>query len=465
MRRSRRQGCGLRPSWPFRGSPLAPLVLLIGASFPGAASAQPEYDAHVVEPWDASYQFATSTIGDLNDLNVAVGSAYFEGTTTARFLWTPEDGKMAADVGGSHINNSGVTAAGSAIYWSPGVYELIPHPGGGAGIGIRDLSNQNVVCGTAGISERTLAFVWDATNGSRYLEDLGVPPTTWRAYAINDAGLLAGSRSLTGEPGDEKSFVLDVPAERYIDLHGMLNPSGTGITRAVDVSDNGNVAGEGSYNDGSDIAGFLWSEAAGFTFLPGLGGGRPMDVHPRAVNSEGTLVGAALDGGLEWRAFIWNADYGLRDLEDLATLPAGFNLEEAKAINENGWIVARGFWGQAWGPERAVVFVPRGGTTAVADAASVDSGPIATVRVAPDLAGAGARVAFRLPAASAVRLGVYDVLGRSVAVLIDGSRAAGQHIAHWDGATAAGRRTAGGVYFVRLVTDRSQVVERFVRLP
>lgn len=51
---------------------------------------------------------------------------------------------------------------------------------------------------------------------------------------------------------------------------------------------------------------------------------------------------------------------------------------------------------------------------------------------------------FRLAAAGAVRLSVYDVRGREVAVLVDGSLAAGTHEAHLDA-----RRLASGTYFVR----------------
>ena len=56
---------------------------------------------------------------------------------------------------------------------------------------------------------------------------------------------------------------------------------------------------------------------------------------------------------------------------------------------------------------------------------------------------------FMLPTAQAVRLAVYDVLGREVAVLVDGVRPAGPHAVAFD---AAG--LPSGVYLYRLeVTD------------
>lgn len=424
------------------------------------AASQPLFDAYVVEPWDDSYSLASSHIGDLNDLNVGVGTAHFQGATAEPFLWTPAEGKDVADVGPDDINDLGVTASFGRIWWAPGNSQAIPHPDGGVGVRIRDLNNANVVCGDAPVTERPRAFVWDAVNGSRWLEDLGVPSTTWHAYAINDAGLLAGSRSLTGEPGDEQAFVLDVPAERTIDIHAMLNPSGTGITRVLDVAENGVVAGEGSYEDGTAIAGFIWSEAAGFTFLPGLNGGDAADVHPNAVNETGTVVGSAIDGGGEWRAFIWNAAYGMRDLESLATLPPGFNLEEATVINGNGWVVARGFWSAVWGPDRAVVFAPQ--STVDAPTALDPTGP--ALRVARSAHGS-ADIRFLIASATVVRLGVFDVQGRRVASLADGLHAAGEHRASWAGTTGRGAPAGPGVYFVRLRAGTFEAVERFVRLP
>ena len=55
-------------------------------------------------------------------------------------------------------------------------------------------------------------------------------------------------------------------------------------------------------------------------------------------------------------------------------------------------------------------------------------------------------ITFTLPARSAVSLVVYDVLGRRVATLVDGSLSAGPHLAVWDG-----RACASGVYFYRLL--------------
>ena len=61
-------------------------------------------------------------------------------------------------------------------------------------------------------------------------------------------------------------------------------------------------------------------------------------------------------------------------------------------------------------------------------------------------------VSYQLPVVSDVRLGVYDLLGREVAVLVDGHRTAGTYSVRWD---ASG--FASGVYFYRL--NAGQYVE------
>ncbi len=59
-------------------------------------------------------------------------------------------------------------------------------------------------------------------------------------------------------------------------------------------------------------------------------------------------------------------------------------------------------------------------------------------------------IRYSVPARSHVRLGVYDVTGREVAVLHNGVRASGSHELSWDGTDGGGRPLSTGVYFLRL---------------
>jgi hypothetical protein len=71
-------------------------------------------------------------------------------------------------------------------------------------------------------------------------------------------------------------------------------------------------------------------------------------------------------------------------------------------------------------------------------------------------------VSYALPQAGAVRLTVCDVRGREVAVLDDGSMAAGEHTATWHGHDAQGRGLPSGLYLAVLRTDAGVSTQKLV---
>jgi spore coat protein A len=60
------------------------------------------------------------------------------------------------------------------------------------------------------------------------------------------------------------------------------------------------------------------------------------------------------------------------------------------------------------------------------------------------------RITFELPAADYAVLRVFDVKGRLVKTLAEGSFSAGLHVLDWDGKDNSGRNLATGIYFYRL---------------
>jgi hypothetical protein len=68
-------------------------------------------------------------------------------------------------------------------------------------------------------------------------------------------------------------------------------------------------------------------------------------------------------------------------------------------------------------------------------------------------------IEYDLPYAAHVRLAVFDLLGREVALLVDEMLAQGTHTVHWD----AGARPSG-VYFYRLLAGRFQKTRKLVVL-
>jgi hypothetical protein len=59
-------------------------------------------------------------------------------------------------------------------------------------------------------------------------------------------------------------------------------------------------------------------------------------------------------------------------------------------------------------------------------------------------------VAYSLPTATDVTLGVYDLLGRQVAHLVNGHHVAGSYKISWSGRDDSGNKVSSGVYFYRL---------------
>jgi hypothetical protein len=108
----------------------------------------------------------------------------------------------------------------------------------------------------------------------------------------------------------------------------------------------------------------------------------------------------------------------------------------------------------ATGPARFVVTVePRGATAG-------EHGPQTALALGapqPNPASESATVGYALPEAGLVRLSVVDLLGREVAVLDAGDRAAGPHTARLDA-----HHLAPGVYVVRLATAGRVLTRRVV---
>ncbi|MEL7362985.1 MAG: T9SS type A sorting domain-containing protein, partial [Bacteroidota bacterium] len=77
----------------------------------------------------------------------------------------------------------------------------------------------------------------------------------------------------------------------------------------------------------------------------------------------------------------------------------------------------------------------------------------------PNPTSGAATVRYGLPSAGEVRISVYDALGRTVAVLVDGTREAGWHEVALDGTALA-----SGVYLVRAEYGSEVVVQRLTRV-
>ena len=80
----------------------------------------------------------------------------------------------------------------------------------------------------------------------------------------------------------------------------------------------------------------------------------------------------------------------------------------------------------------------------------------------PNPASVVATIRFGVEQRSDTRLGVYDVAGRRVRMLAEGSMDAGVYSLTWDGRDDASRRVAAGVYIAKLETGGQRLTQKLV---
>jgi hypothetical protein len=98
-------------------------------------------------------------------------------------------------------------------------------------------------------------------------------------------------------------------------------------------------------------------------------------------------------------------------------------------------------------------FLPQAPLSGVGDGLP---GALRLLPAAPNPFNPATTLSFTLPAAGPVRLTIFDLAGRLVATLVDGTLDAGTHSAVWDARDGNGRSQASGVYIARLQAgDRS----------
>lgn len=100
---------------------------------------------------------------------------------------------------------------------------------------------------------------------------------------------------------------------------------------------------------------------------------------------------------------------------------------------------------------------------------AVDAGEAPAVRLAlaqnhPNPFRAGTQIPFVLPRTESVRLDIYDVTGRLVRRLVDGTLPAGDHAIGWDGRTSGMASMPSGVYLYRLEAGGEAIERRMLLL-
>ena len=256
------------------------------------------------------------------------------------------------------------------------------------------------------------------------------------ALAVGPDGKLyaGGDFDVIPQPFFGESF----PNVAQIDASGEWAAVGEGLpwpVRSLAAGADGRLYAGGSpiYLGDTGAAVFAdgaWAALPGGPWDGGLSG-------PVVVGSEGAVYAAGPAGDGATRLARW--DPGLRAWTALGDVSGPVY---ALAFDPERDLYVGGAFSRAGGVFSPHVALRTGvGPTDAKTAPAADFG----VTVAPNPASGRVRLAYALPEAGAVRLAVYDVLGREVAAVLDGLRPAGPGEAAFD---AGG--LAPGVYVVRL---------------
>jgi probable HAF family extracellular repeat protein len=275
----------------------------------------------------------SSAASDINDAGQIAGYVWDQRSTAVAMLWVGDKAILIDTLGGDQstalaINESGQVVGASAI--------------------------------EAGSFEQH-ALLWDEEG----LEDLGTLPggTTSRATGINADGVIVGSSTIegaveNGPPIQHPVLWLDREA---IDL-GLI---GGTFGEATDINASGQIVGLSTTGDGQIPFGpgthaVLWQDEQ-IIDLGTLAEGESSAAE--AINASGVIVGSSMvvageSSGQpgERHAFVWQNGV-MTDLNDLISANAGWEIEYAYDVNDEGAIVGTGILN---GEPRAFILTPSG---------------------------------------------------------------------------------------------------------
>jgi hypothetical protein len=338
-----------------RGVRLAVVVATAVAVAPaGSAGAQSSY--RVVELGTAP-GFNATTGDDINASGQVAGTLHGGVSSEKRsaFAWDPSSGLRALGefagrgTEGGGINDRGVVtgaAPSGHVYFGQTAFRWTATAGfenlGPAGFP-SGINNAGEVVGT------TLGPAWVRWDAAGQVQPFGSLPYIYGSpRAINNDGQIVGFA-----PGGGPAQIWDPQTGL-----GRLPPfpGGLGAT-AYDINDPGHATGNAGVpyvtklKRGTSAPCGLRANSCAVIWRDG----RPTAVGPDGsygygINNEDHVVGQFLDGSNAFRAFL-SRDGVFSDLNQL--VPAGTPfLEEARAINDAGWILANG-------QSRAFVLIPR----------------------------------------------------------------------------------------------------------
>jgi probable HAF family extracellular repeat protein len=328
------------------------LVIALGVSIFTATTAATRFYYSITDlgTLGGSESYAMS----INDMGQIVGASQTSNGDSQAFLW---QGGAMTDIGTAagynnsiaiDINNAGQVLGGttsqapvlvsSPFLWSNNTITTLPDPEICFASGINDAEQIVGLCIIVGTNYASAVFL----PGGSIILDL---PSS--AYDINNSGQVVGAFN---------PEIVDVNTnndyEAFLWQDGTATELGTlGGTNSVAyaVNDVGQVVGK-AQNTTGDFHAFFWDGAmqdlgtlANYTSSVAYG-----------INNKGRVVGTATNSSGSSHAFV-RLNNGMRDLNNLIPANSGWELIEARDINNNGRIVG---YGTVNGENHAFVLTP-----------------------------------------------------------------------------------------------------------
>lgn len=349
----------MRPKAPIVWAALCMVAVLGEAARPARAGSVPAYAIMDIGPADGASWSQGTAIGS-SGLITGIAPT---GRATQAFLGLPSGsmvslGSLVGPQGtsiGRGINGAGVVVGGSdyqsgmirAFRSDGGSMSDLGTLSGGSWSEAVAINDANQIAGTGNRADgRTVAFRIGA-DGS--FTDLGMIDggLMSRAFGINALGQVVGES--IDRYGISRAFFYD-DGKGMIDL-GTIPGGGGAVARAI--NNDGLITGTATDSSGRDVA-FIGTAGEPLAALGVLPGGSSS--FGLAINNRGEVVGRSA-GGSGSRAFLWSAEDGMVNLNQLIDPESGWILDVASGINDSGMIVGTG---RINGVSRAFLLTPLG---------------------------------------------------------------------------------------------------------
>ena len=212
---------------------------------------------------------------------------------------------------------------------------------------VNDINEDGDIVGT-GIPHSSAGPSDSKAHGLVQLSDgtgmyIGVGHQASRAFAINTNREVTGSALIQPFSNVARVFIWKDNGTDTGDLQFGGTLDGGNVSEGYDINDSGIVVGH-ALNGSDQLRAFKWNSNNIGGALEDLGHLGGNDSVARSINNAGVIVGRSKNSAGDNRGFIY-IDGQMYDLNDYASGTAGYEIVDAYSINENGQILVRAFKG------------------------------------------------------------------------------------------------------------------------